>query len=306
MRMLVTGGAGFIGSHIVDTLIGEGHSVWIVDDLSTGKERNINEEAVFIKMDIGDEGLEAALFSAKPEIVFHCAAQVDVRKSISDPRFDARSNVLGTINILESCRAWRTQKIVFSSSGGTIYGNVKEAATEEYPVHPLSPYAISKLSCEYYIRCYTEWHGLDHTILRYANVFGPRQDPLGEAGVVAIFTNIMLKGDRPVLYGYGDMVRDYVFVSDAVRANLQAIKSGSGETLNVGTARPTSVRELFDMMAAILSFDGEPELKPPRKGELATNFLSYARTKEVLGWEPEVSLDEGLKKTIEWFEETNS
>jgi UDP-glucose 4-epimerase len=303
MRVLVTGGAGFIGSHIVDALVGEGHGVWILDDLSTGKEENLNDKATFVRMDIADEALEEALFSAKPEVVFHCAAQIDVRKSISDPKFDARTNIIGTINLLESCRAWGTRKVVFSSSGGTIYGNVEKPATEDFPVHPLSPYAISKLSCEYYIKCYSEWYSLKHTILRYANVFGPRQDPLGEAGVVAIFANIMLKGQTPILYGHGKMVRDYVYVTDAVRANLSAVEGGTGETLNVGTARPTRVKELFDTMASILSFDGKPEMQPARKGELASNFLSYARTRRVLGWEPEVSLEEGLERTIEWFRE---
>jgi len=303
MRILVTGGAGFIGSHIVDALTDRRHSVWVADDLSTGKEENLNDRAEFVRIDITDKGLEEALFSARPEVVFHCAAQIDVRKSVTDPLFDARSNIMGTINLLESCRAWGSRKVIFSSSGGTIYGNVDKPATEDSPVRPLSPYAISKLSCEYYIRCYSEWHGLYHTILRYANVFGPRQDPLGEAGVVAIFANAMLKGQKTVLYGHGQMIRDYVYVGDAVEANILAIEKGDGETLNVGTARPTTVRELFESMADILSYSAEPGLEPARKGELASNLLSHARTSEVLGWQPKMSLEDGLKTTIEWFKE---
>ncbi|MFQ5905673.1 MAG: NAD-dependent epimerase/dehydratase family protein, partial [bacterium] len=215
MKILVTGGAGFIGSHIVDRLVDDGHEVWIMDDLSTGKEENINSNAQFVKMDIADSRLLDALAPTEPEIVFHCAAQIDVRKSICDPIGDARSNIIGTISLLEACRAWKTRKVIFSSSGGTIYGNVEEPATEDFPVLPLSPYGIGKLASEHYLRCYFELHGVTYTVLRYSNVYGPRQDPTGEAGVVAIFARNMLSGDTPVLYGFGEMVRDYVYVGDA-------------------------------------------------------------------------------------------
>jgi UDP-glucose 4-epimerase len=303
MSILVTGGAGFIGSHITDALLGQGGDVWIVDDMSTGKEENIAGKARFVEMDISEPGLADLFDSAGPEVVFHCAAQIDVRKSLVDPLRDAKSNVLGTINLLEACRKWKTRKVIFSSSGGTIYGNAETAATEDFPVRPVSPYAVSKLSSEYYLECYRQWHQLDYTVLRYANVFGPRQNPAGEAGVVAIFSDCLLRGRRPVLYGFGNMIRDYLYVSDAVRANLAAMERGSGQILNIGTGRPTTVRELFDAIASILGYDGEPTLEPARKGELESIFLSCAKAREVLDWEPEVSLEEGLKMTTSWYGE---
>ena len=303
MEILVTGGAGFIGSHIADALLERGSNVWIVDDLSTGKEENVDKRARFVEMDISGPGLEDLFASQGPRVVFHCAAQIDVRRSLEDPLLDAKSNVLGTINLLEACRKWNTEKVIFSSSGGTIYGNVKTAATEDFPVRPASPYAVSKLSSEYYLECYRQWHGLDYTVLRYANVFGPRQNPEGEAGVVAIFSDCLLSGKRPVLYGFGKMIRDYIYVEDAVKANLAAVERGSGQIVNIGTGRPTSVRELFDAIASILGYDGEPELAAARKGELESIFLSSARAREVLGWEAEVSLEEGLEMTTSWYRE---
>lgn len=303
MKTLVTGGAGFIGSHIVDRLVQHGHDVWIVDDLSTGKKENINRKAEFIKIDIAEPALCGALKAARPEIVFHCAAQIDVRKSVDDPIADARTNIIGTINLLEACRIWQSRKVIYSSSGGTIYGNVDKPATEDFPVFPLSPYGVAKLACENYLRCYSEWHDIEFTVLRYGNVYGPRQDPFGEAGVVAIFSNKMLSDENPVVYGFGKMVRDYAYVGDVVDANMASIEKGDGEVLNIGTGRPTSVSELFDIMAGILSFQKDPVMKPGRDGELKSNFLSYDRAKEVLGWEPRVSLEEGLKATTDWFKE---
>lgn len=303
MKALVSGGAGFIGSHIVDRLLHDGYDVWIVDDLSTGKKENVNRKAEFIEMDIAEPGLCDALKVVKPEIVFHCAAQIDVRKSIDDPIADARVNIIGTINLLEACRAWQSKKVIYSSSGGTIYGNVDEPATEDFPVLPLSPYGVAKLASEHYLRCYSEWHGLKFTVLRYANVYGPRQDPFGEAGVVAIFSNKMLSGEIPVVYGFGKMIRDYVYVGDVVEANMAGIKKGDGKILNIGTGRPTSVNELFNIIADVLSFQEKPVMKSARDGELKSNFLSYGRAKEVLGWEPRVSLEEGLKATTDWFKE---
>lgn len=303
MRVLVTGGAGFIGSHIVDRMANDGHEAWIIDDLSTGKKENINREAQFIKMDIADPALVDVLASAGPEVVFHCAAQIDVRRSISDPIADARSNIIGTINLLEACRVWKTRRVIFSSSGGTIYGNVEEPATEDFPALPISPYGIGKLASEHYLRCYFEWHGLEYAVLRYANVYGPRQDPLGEAGVVAIFSKSMLSGSTPVLYGFGKMVRDYVYVGDAVEANVAAIEKGQGEIFNIGTGKPTTVKELYDIVAGLLSYDGKPEMRPAREGELQSSFLSCARGKQILGWEPRVDLKNGLNMTVDWFRE---
>jgi UDP-glucose 4-epimerase len=303
VKILVTGGAGFIGSHIADRLILDKHEVWVLDDLSTGKKENINRQARFIEMDIAEPSLKDAMKGAEPETVFHCAAQIDVRKSIADPIADAKSNILGTINLMEACRSWKTRKVIYSSSGGTVYGNVERAATEDFPMLPLSPYAVSKLTAENYLRCYSEWHGIKYTVLRYANVYGPRQNPFGEAGVVAIFSRNMLRGENAVLYGFGTMVRDYVYVGDVVDANVLSIQKGDGEILNIGTAKPTTVKELFDTIAGLLSFKGNPDMKPGRDGELKSNFLSYDRARRILGWGPKVSLKEGLRITTDWFKE---
>ena len=301
MKALVSGGAGFIGSHIVDRLLHDGYDVWIVDDLSTGKKENVNRKAEFIEMDIAEPGLCDALKVVKPEIVFHCAAQIDVRKSIDDPIADARVNIIGTINLLEACRAWQSKKVIYSSSGGTIYGNVDEPATEDFPVLPLSPYGVAKLASEHYLRCYSEWHGLKFTVLRYANVYGPRQDPFGEAGVVAIFTSKMISGETPVVYGSGKMVRDYVYVDDVVEACILSIETCDGEIVNIGTGTGTSVRQLFSEMKRITGFQGEPIDEPKRAGELDMNVLSPEKAKKILGWEPKVDLKEGLRKTVDWF-----
>jgi len=301
MRILVTGGAGFVGSHLVDRLVGEGHSVVIVDNLSTGKRENLNPGARFEELDIQSSDLLHIFEDQEPEVVFHLAAQIDVRRSVEDPLFDARTNILGTISLLECCRKTGVRKVVFASSGGVIYGNTERPAKEEDPPRPLSPYGVAKLACEGYLRSYSEWHSLSYVALRYANIYGPRQDPFGEAGVVAIFSKKLLKGEEPTLYGFGKLIRDYVYVDDAVRAAVLSVEKGEDEVINIGTGTGTSVNELFDQLKEIAGFEAKPSFKPKRAGELEKNILNSALAKEVLGWTPRVRLGEGLKRSVEWF-----
>lgn len=301
MKVLVTGGAGFIGSHLVDRLLEGGHSVAVIDNLSTGKKENLNPKAEFYELHIQSADLPGVFEKQEPEAVFHFAAQIDVRKSVEDPFFDAKTNVLGTINVLECCRKTGVRKVVFASSGGVIYGDTDCPASEDTFPKPLSPYGVAKLACEGYLRCYSEWHSLKYVALRYANVYGPRQDPLGEAGVVAIFSNKLLRGETPVLYGLGKLVRDYVYVDDAARAALLAMEKGRDEVINIGTGIGTSVNELFTQLKEITGFEGDPSYEPKRAGELETNLLNPGRAKEVLDWTPQVSLQEGLRISVEWF-----
>lgn len=301
MRVLVTGGAGFIGSHLVDALLENEHSVVVIDDLSTGKKENLNPDAEFHELDIRSPELSAVFQREKPEVAFHFAAQIDVRKSVEEPLFDANTNILGTLNLLECCRKAGVNKVVFASSGGVIYGDTDRPACEGDSPRPLSPYGVAKLACEGYLRCYSAWHSLRYVALRYANVYGPRQDPLGEAGVVAIFSRKLLDGEQPILYGFGKLIRDYLYVDDAVRAALLAADKGQDEVLNAGTGIGTSVNQLFAIVKEITGFDGDPAYEPKRAGELERNLLNPGRAKEVLGWTPEVSLKDGLRRAVEWF-----
>lgn len=301
MRILVTGGCGFIGSHLVDRLVRDAHEILVVDNLSTGKEENLNREAEFHKLDVQSPELLRVFQNSKIEIVFHLAAQIDVRKSIKEPLFDAGSNILGTINVLECCRRTGVKKVVFASSGGVIYGNTERPAKEGDLPNPLSPYGVAKLAGEGYLKCYAEWHALRFMALRFANVYGPRQDPLGEAGVVAIFANRVIEEESPTIYGFGKMVRDYVHVDDVVHAIVLAMENGENEILNIGTGVGTSVDQLFSKMKRITGFQKEAVYEPKRAGELDRNILNSEKAREVLNWIPKVSLEEGLKKTIGWF-----
>ncbi len=301
MEILVTGGAGFIGSHLVDRLIALGHKVVIIDNLTTGKRTNINPKAQFYEMDINDKELTQVFEKYKPEYLFHLAAQVDVRKSVKDPMYDARTNIMGTINLLSLCSEFRVKKFIFSSSGGVIYGDTKEPAVEENPPQPISPYGVAKLAGEGYVKCFGEWEALDYTVLRYANVYGLRQDPKGEAGVVSIFIGQLLHGEKSILYGHGKLERDYVFVDDVVEANIACFKKGSRAIYNIGTGITTSVNELHKLISAISEKENEKEVAPKRPGELERNVLNIERAKKELKWEPKVTLDDGLRKTYEWF-----
>ena len=303
LKILITGGAGFIGSNISDTYIQNGHKVIIVDNLSTGKKENLNPKAKFYLADVSDsKKLESIFKKEKPDIVNHHAAQLDVRKSVQDPTFDAKINILGSLNVLQNCVKYKTKKIIFASSGGTIYGEcIKSPANETKQGEPLSPYGISKFATEFYIKSFAQLHGLKYTILRYANVFGPRQDPHGEAGVVAIFTGKMLCNEDLFIFGNGKQLRDYVYVGDLVRANLIALNKGNNETINIGTQKGSSVNDLYKVMANIIGYKKHPIYKPARAGELFKSVLAINKAMKVLKWKPETNIENGLKNTINFF-----
>jgi UDP-glucose 4-epimerase len=299
-NVLVTGGAGFIGSNIVDKCIEQGLKVVVVDDMSHGKPDNLNPEAEFYKIDIGSKGLAKLLESRKIEYVIHQAAQVDVQTSLKDPKRDATINILGTLNLLEACRMAGVKKIVYPSSAA-IYGNPQYLPVDEkHPLSPQSGYGVSKYVPEKYLAVYKDLYGLDYTVLRYANVYGPKQDASGEGGVVAIFIDKLLKGEIPVIYGDGEQTRDFVFVGDVARANLMALKKGSGEVMNVSTGKGISVNELFYIIADLLGNKEKPIYAPSRPGDLRESYLSNNLIQKVLGWKPYVGLKEGIEITLRY------
>jgi len=306
MKVLVTGGAGFIGSHVVDGMLEAGYEVVIIDNLSTGKEENIAPQAKFYNLNLQDAELENIFKEERPDYVAHHAAQASVAVSVKNPILDAESNILGSINLLENCVRYGVKKVIFASSGGCVYGEADELpTTEEAPFKaPPSPYGITKITGEYYFQFYQDKKGLNYTTLRYANIYGPRQDPYGEAGVVAIFAQAMLEGRAPLIYaakqpGDGGCIRDYTYVGDVVRANLLALEKGDNEAFNIGSGIGTKTEELFKMMSKIIGYTGTPRQLPPRPGDILRSTLSYAKAERILGWKPEVTLEEGLKKTIE-------
>ena len=297
MRALVTGGAGFIGSHVAEGLLARGDEVTILDDLSDGRRENVPAGARLVEGDIRDP---AAVFAeAKPELCFHLAAQKDVRVSVARPDHDADINILGTVRVLEAARELGAQ-VVFSSTGGAIYGECEEPAREDKEREPLAPYGTSKLAGEEYLAMYNRLYGTRHVSLRYGNVYGPRQDPHGEAGVVAIFFSRLLDGETPQIFGDGKQTRDYIYVGDVVRATL-ASQDVDGGVYNVGTGRETSVVELLELCVRVAGKDVEPEFAPARPGELQRSVLDPGRAVDELGWRPERSLEEGLRETWEWF-----
>ncbi|PLV59228.1 SDR family oxidoreductase [Thermotoga sp. KOL6] len=307
MNVLVTGGAGFIGSHLVDKLIEKGFGVIVVDNLSSGRVENLNKNALFYEQSVEDaEMMERIFFLHKPEYVFHLAAQASVAVSVKEPVKDAETNVIGSLTLLEKSVKYGVKKFIFSSTGGAIYGeNVRTFPTPETEVPcPISPYGIAKYSVEMYLDFFAREYGLKYTSLRYANVYGPRQDPHGEAGVVAIFSERMLKGEEVYIFGDGEYVRDYVYVDDVVRANLLAMEKGDNDVFNIGTGRGTTVNQLFRMLKEITGYNKEPVYKPPRKGDVRKSILDWSKAKEKLGWEPTVALEEGLKLTVEYFRKT--
>jgi UDP-glucose 4-epimerase len=311
-NFLVTGGAGFIGSHLSDRLLAEGHRVVAVDDLSTGRIANLTEargygkDFTFYNMDIRTEGLRTLFDRHRPEVVMHLAAQAGVRPSMEDPDRDASVNVIGLLNLLECSAATGVRKVVFASSGGTIYGEprrlpVKETATSGS--HPMSPYGITKKVAEDYLRFYQRYRGMDYTALALGNVYGPRQDPHGEAGVIAIFASKMLAGETPTIYGDGNQTRDYVFIDDTVHAFSLAAERGAGRLVNVGTGLETSVNGLFRMLADITGFGGQPLFGPLPGGELRRICLDNELAEEQLGWRPWTHLEDGLKETVAFMRE---
>ncbi len=301
MKILVTGGAGFIGSNIVDRYISEGHSVVVIDNLSTGSEKFINKEAKFYKTDIVDKKIKEIFKKEKPDIVNHHAAQIDIRKSVSDPVFDAEVNIVGSLNILQNCIDAGVKKVIFASSGGAVYGEPEYLpAPETHKAQPLSPYGVAKLTIENYIIAMNAYSGkLDYTVLRYANVFGPRQNLLGEAGVCSIFLGKMKNNEDCILYGYGDAIRDYVYVGDVAEANICALTKGSCGFYNIGTGVGTKVREVYDVIKSLTGYKKEPKLQPLRAGELQKIYLDYSKAKKELEWEPKVFLKEGLERLVE-------
>ena len=303
MKILVTGGAGFIGSNIVDALIEKKHKVVIVDNLATGNIKNVNKRAKFYKVSVCDKKKIDDIFKKeKIDIVIHHAAQLDVRKSVEDPCFDADVNIKGALNILEACKNTKVKKIIFASSGGTIYGECKTKAPDEKSfANPLSPYGVAKLSVEHYIKAYSALYGLKYTILRYANVYGPRQDVNGEAGVVAIFIGKMTANKEVFVFGNGKQLRDYVYVKDVVSANIKSLTKGNNEIINIGTQKTFSVNQLVKELSLITNYKNKPVFKPKRNGELFKSFLNISKAKKVLNWTPQVSIKEGLKNTVNYF-----
>ena len=302
MRVLVTGGAGFIGSHIVDAYIGAGHHVVVVDDLSTGKPENVNSQAHFVQANIQDSSVRQLIAEEKIEAINHHAAQMDVRRSVADPVFDAQVNILGFLNVLEGARQAGVKKIIFASSGGTVYGEQQEfPADESHPTQPISPYGISKLAGEHYLSFYSLEHGIPYIALRYTNVYGPRQNPHGEAGVAAIFSLRLLAGDQPVINGDGKQTRDYVFVHDVVRANIAALQTPYAGPINIGTSIETDVNELFSHLRELSGSTATEQHGPAKPGEQRRSVLAWTRAKQILNWSPEVAIKDGLRDTITFF-----
>lgn len=302
MKILVTGGAGFIGSHVVDAYVEAGHDVLVVDDLSSGRKENVPRTAKLYQTDVRSDALHDIFRKEKIEVVSHHAAQMDVRRSVADPRFDASINVLGGLNVFEQARQNGVRKIIFSSTGGAIYGEQDEfPAGEDHPTRPLSPYGITKLATEKYLYYYKAVHGMDSTILRYANIYGPRQNPHGEAGVVAIFASKMVAGEQPVINGDGTQTRDYTYVGDVVRANVLALDHPGSSVFNVGTGVETDVLTVFNELKACLNPACQEKHAPAKAGEQMRSVISHRKIERELGWKPAVSLKEGLRMTAEFF-----
>ena len=306
MRVLLTGGAGFIGSHVAELLLERGHEVAVVDDLSSGHRKNVPDGASFYEGDIRS-GCGEAFREFRPEALFHQAAQIDVRRSVREPDFDAGVNVVGTVRLLQNCAEHGVRRVVFASSGGAIYGEQEEfPATEDHPQYPISPYGVSKLAGERYLHFYAAQYGLSYAALRYANVYGPRQDPRGEAGVVATFSGNLAANRASKINGDGNQTRDYVYVTDVARANALALESVSPNGIpngayNIGTAVETSVNELYGRMRRLAGKDLPPEHAPAKPGEQLRSCIYPSKAATLLGWRPEVNLDTGLKETLRSF-----
>jgi UDP-glucose 4-epimerase len=306
MRILVTGGAGFIGSHTVDTLIGAGAGdVSVLDDLSAGKRAQVNSKARFHQADLRDAAaVKAIIERERPEVIYHLAAQMDVRRSVADPAFDAKVNLVGFLNLIEAARRHGLKRVIFSSTGGAIYGEQDVfPCGEDHPRRPVSPYGVAKLATEAYLFFYRAEYGIDYLALRYGNVYGPRQDPHGEAGVVAIFCGRILEGKPVTIFGDGNQTRDYIYVRDVVRANLAALESrATGIALNVGTGVETSVNDLWRALAKVAEVATAPQYAPARPGEQLRSVIAPGRAAQVLGWKPETGLADGFAQTLDYFE----
>ncbi len=306
MKILVTGGAGFIGSHTVDALVAAGkHQVSIIDNLTAGKRDQVNRAARFHEIDLRDaDAVRRVIEAETPEIIVHLAAQMDVRRSVADPPYDAQVNIVGFLNLIESARQHGLRRVIFSSTGGAIYGEQEEfPAPEDHPLHPVSPYGVAKLATEAYLFFYKVQYGIDYTALRYGNVYGPRQDPHGEAGVVAIFCGRMLEGKPCTIYGDGKQTRDYIFVGDVVRANVAAASTNVSGAINIGTGIETNVNDLYHTLGTVADVTRAPEYAPARPGEQSRSVISPARAAQLLNWRPQVELAKGLDETFSYFKE---
>lgn len=300
MKALVTGGAGFIASHIVDRLINEGCQVVVIDDLSTGNEDNLNPKAKHYRMDIRSPELADVFEAERPDYVSHHAAQSLVMRSLREPMLDCWLNIEGSINIIHLAYRFGVKKVIYASTGGALYGEPEYLpADEKHPIKPLSPYGISKHTVEHYLFMYSVNYGLNYTVLRYPNLYGPRQNTHGEAGVVAIFTQMMLDGKRPVIFGDGTATRDYVYIDDIVDANILAMQRGDRGIYNLGSNKETSVNQIFMLLKKELSFTMDPIYKPKRAGEVHRIYLTNEKAKAEMGWAPKVALEEGIKRTVE-------
>ena len=304
MKILVTGGAGFIGSHTVDALVASGsHQVSIIDNLSAGKRHQVNPAVRFHELDLRDaDAVRRVVETETPEVIVHLAAQMDVRRSVADPAYDAQVNVVGFLNLMEPARQNGLRRVIFSSTGGAIYGEQEKfPAPEDHPLHPVSPYGITKLATEAYLFFYKVQYGIDFIALRYGNVYGPRQDPHGEAGVVAIFCGRILEGKPCTINGDGGQTRDYVYVGDVVRANLAAIQNRVSGAFNIGTGVETDVNQLYRVLAEAAGSKAAPNHGPARPGEQRRSVILPARAAKELGWRPQVELSDGLAQTLRFF-----
>ena len=308
-KIIVTGGCGFIGSHLTDKLIEKGHQVVVIDNLSTGKKENLNPQADFHNLDICDPEKIKPLFK-DIDFVFHLAAQIDVRKSVENPIEDAKVNILGSLNLLENCRNFGVKKFIFASTGGAMYGDAETIPTSETsPEKPESPYGVEKLAIEKYLNFYQKTYGLNYVVLRYSNIYGPRQNSKGEAGVIAIFTDKLLNNETPTIYGSGNQTRDFLFVKDAVDATVKALNYGVRDSVNslpvfnVGTGIETSVNKLYRLLVKETGKDISPKYTPPKKGEQQRSCLDFSKIKRELNWQPKYNLKDGLSKTVKWFKE---
>jgi len=302
LKILVTGGAGFIGSHVCDVFVANGHEVIALDNLSSGKRENLDPKVRLVELDIRSPEAAQLIESEKPGVICHLAAQMDVRRSVEDPRFDAESNILGMLNLLEAARKSGVRKFIFSSTGGAIYGEQDVfPAPETHPTRPVSPYGVSKASGELYLGYYKAQYGLDYVALRYANVYGPRQNPHGEAGVVAIFSQRLVSGKSCTIYGDGGQTRDFVYGPDVARANLLAFEKDYVGAVNIGTGIETDISQLYTYLAEAAGSSQKAEHAPGKPGEQRRSCVDNRLARNVLGWEPKVDIRTGLKNTIDYF-----
>jgi UDP-glucose 4-epimerase len=302
MNIIVTGGAGFIGSHIVDELIQKGHNVSIIDNLSRGNIKNVNKKANFYKLDINSKKINLVFKKEKPDVINHQAAMINVRESVDKPLEYEKNNTLGLVNILENCRKYKVKKIINISSGGVVYGTPKKMPpNESYPFDPQSPYGITKVEGEYWCQYYQKNFDITYTSLRYANVYGPRQETTGGAGVIAIFTKLMLKNKQPIIFGDGTIKRDYVYIDDVVKANIKCLNSGDNQSFNIGTGTTQTINQIFNIIKKYTHCTAHAKYIDRKIGELNINYLNVAKANKLLKWQAQTNINDGIKKTVDYY-----